>query len=135
MSRIRHEFKYKKAESYKRPIIPISIKYRKKRTGYLTLIDSGADFCIFHADIAEVLSIDLNKLPEKKFGGIKKDGLCTGYIAIVEIGIDNEFFEYPVLFSKEIAPDGYGILGQRGFFEKYKVTLDYSTDNIYLRRS
>ena len=37
----------------KRPIIPILIKSETKFIIYRALIDSGADYCIFHAEIGE----------------------------------------------------------------------------------
>lgn len=36
-----------------RPIIPVTVKHGERAVDYLALIDSGADFNIFHAEIAE----------------------------------------------------------------------------------
>ena len=40
-----------------RPIIPLLITYKGKTIGYEVLLDSGADFCIFHAEIGEYLGL------------------------------------------------------------------------------
>mgnify|MGYP001618300370 CR=1 FL=1 len=135
MSNIRHIFKYTKAGDYKRPIIPISIKHKGKVIKYLALIDSGADSNIFHIDIARLLEIDLRVLNKIQFAGIKKDRLCNGYITVLELGIDDEFYDCPIMFSSDISNSGYGVLGQRGFFDHFKLSLDYKTDNIQLKQS
>ncbi len=134
MSKLKHTFKYTKAGRYKRPLIPIMLRFNKTDVGTLALIDSGADFNIFHADLAKPLGLDLSKLKEIEFGGIKKqNGQCKGYLAVIEIGVGGNFYNCAVLFSKDISDNGYGILGQIGFFDQFRVTLDYKTDQIYLK--
>jgi len=39
-----------------KPVIPIEIIYKEKSVPYEVLIDSGADFCIFDAQIGEILN-------------------------------------------------------------------------------
>lgn len=136
MSKIKYSFKYQKAERYKRPLIPIALRFQNKKINTLALIDSGADFNVFHSDLAELLEINLENLKEIEFGGIKKDKeQCKGKLAMIKIGIKDEFFDAPVIFSNDISDNGYGILGQNGFFDHFRVTLDYKTDNIYLKKS
>lgn len=136
MSKIKYSFKYQKAERYKRPLIPITLQFENNKINTLALIDSGADFNVFHSELAELLEINLDVLEEKEFGGIKKDKVqCKGKLAMVEIGINDEYFDSPVIFSSDISDNGYGILGQNGFFDHFRITLDYKTDNIYLKKS
>lgn len=45
------QFPYKKFGEYLRPVIPIKIKYNNASVGYEVLVDSGADLCIFDAEI------------------------------------------------------------------------------------
>ncbi len=136
MSKIKHVFKYIRTVGFKRPLIPITLEYQNKKIKTLALIDSGADFNVFHADLASLLGIDLTRLSEKEFGGIKEDkNMCKGRLAMIEIGVESEFFDCPAIFSGDISSSGYGILGQAGFFDHYKVILDYKTDNIQLKQS
>ena len=136
MTKLKHTFKYLKAGKYKRPLIPIILKYKNKQIPVLSLVDSGADFNVFHADIATLLGIDITKLSKMNFGGIKKDEKqCTGYLATINLVIGNDCFDSAALFSSDISDSGYGVLGQSGFFDHFRVTLDYKTDNIYLKRS
>jgi len=51
----------KRQSAIYRPIIPVTIIYRKKLIVFQALIDSGADYNIFHGDIAAYLGINLTK--------------------------------------------------------------------------
>ncbi|MDA2921643.1 hypothetical protein MYX07_00060 [Patescibacteria group bacterium AH-259-L07] len=44
-----------------KPITPIKINADGKELRYAALIDSGADFCIFDAQIADILEVDVEK--------------------------------------------------------------------------
>ena len=128
---MKHTFSYAKAGLWYRPINPVTLKLNRIEFNYLTLIDSGADFNIFHADIAKILKIDLSKLKNPvNFSGINGKGI--GYFSAIDIGIDNNFINTPVVFSNDISDNGYGILGQQGFFNKYKIEFDYKGRKINL---
>ena len=128
---MRHKFNYVKAGLWYRPIIPVTLKLNKIEISYLALIDSGADFNIFHADIAKILKIDLSKLKNPvNFSGINGKGV--GYFTSIDIGLNNNFINTPVVFSNDISDNGYGILGQQGFFNNYKIEFDYKNRNIWI---
>ncbi len=57
-----------------KPIIPIEIGYEGRPVKYFALVDSGADFCIFDAQIAELLGIDVRSGKLEEFGGIQSTG-------------------------------------------------------------
>lgn len=84
----------------KRPIIPIFLKSKTIFIFYHAIIDSGADYCIFSLDIAQILELRLSS----------KD---------------------KVIFA-EIADFGHGILGQKGFFDHFDVSLSYKDQSINL---
>ena len=63
------KFNYIKYGNTLRPVVPIRVKSKDLNVRYEVLVDSGADFCLFHAEIAEYLGIDLKKC---------KKGLVTG---------------------------------------------------------
>ena len=98
-------------------------------------MDSGADFNIFHSEIASVLNIDLNELPKSSFSGINKDAKGIMQMAVIEIGIDDYTFNAPIHFSSDISPDGYGIVGQQGFFNRFKVLFNLQARKIELKKS
>jgi len=130
---IKYRFKYVKIGSYLRPIIPITLRNEKITFDYLALIDSGADFNIFHGELAAILNIDLKRLKTMQFGGINKDTQGVGYYSVIEIGLKGGFFNTPVVFSYDISDSGYGILGQQGFFNLFKVKFDFAAKNIQLK--
>ena len=90
MTKLKYAFKYLKAGKYKRPLIPIILEYKNKQIPVLSLVDSGADFNVFHADIAPLLGIDITKLSKMNFGGIKVSSAeieraCAGIQEIKDI--------------------------------------------------
>ena len=129
---MRHNFPYIKTGLWYRPIIPISLKYNKKELNYLALLDSGADFNILHGEIAKILGIDLTKLKSIKFQGIKEGSEGIGYITEIEVGINHAFHKTMVVFSNDISENGYGILGQQGFFNNYKAHFLYRDREVVL---
>lgn len=127
-------FEYKKIGTSWKPIIPITLKHNKKELNYVALIDSGADCNIFHSEIAEVLDINLSALPKSSFGGINKGVRGVMHMAIIEIGIEDFTFNAPIYFSADISPDGYGIVGQQGFFNKFKISFNLHQRTIELKK-
>ena len=80
------KFKYKKYGSgILRPVIPIEILYKDIAVSYEVLVDSGADICIFDAQIAEILSINLKNGKEQKVSGLT--------------GISESYYVHPVIIS------------------------------------
>ncbi|OGK31340.1 hypothetical protein A3F29_02830 [Candidatus Roizmanbacteria bacterium RIFCSPHIGHO2_12_FULL_33_9] len=128
-------FEYKKIGNFWRPIIPVTLKHNKKELKYVALLDSGADFNIFHSELAEVLDIDLNKLSKNTFGGINKGTQGSSQMTVIEIGVDDYTFDAPVYFSPDISLDGYGIVGQQGFFDKFKILFNLEAKKIELKKS
>ena len=130
---MKHRFKYAKFGPYYRPVIQVILRHNGKEFKYLALIDSGADLNIFHANLAHILGIDISKLKTHTFGGIKKGPPANGYLCVLEIGIENIFFDTPVIFSDDISDNGYGILGQQGFFDHFRIKMDYKGKDIELK--
>ena len=52
------KFKYKSyGAGILRPVIPILIEYGENYVDYEVLVDSGADACVFHADLCGILAL------------------------------------------------------------------------------
>lgn len=136
MAHVRHKFKYKNIDGYYRPLLDITIRNGKKIIKYAVLVDSGADYNIFHMDMARLLNLDLSNAKDISFGGIKKgkQGLGKGKLGMIDIGIERIFFPSFAIFSDDISDEGYAIVGQRGFFENFKsVQFSYSEKQGYLK--
>lgn len=116
-----------------KPIIPIRISNFDISVKYAALIDSGADFCIFDAGIGEYLGLNVRSAAEIQFGGIQSIGGAKAYLHKVNIEIGGHEFRTDVGFSYDIAKHGYGILGQRGFFDMFIVKFDLVKEEIELK--
>lgn len=98
--------------------------------GILALVDSGADDCIFPASIASSLGIEIPNERAYEFSGAAP-GNQMAYFETVSIGlIDWETreevrrFELYCGFSSALEQTGLGLLGQEGFFSRFRVTID-----------
>ncbi len=116
-----------------KPIIPIQLSVGNSKIRYAALIDSGADFCIFDADIGESLELDIRSGIEINFGGIQEKGSATAYLHQLQISVGGHNYTTTAGFSFDIAAHGYGILGQKGFFDLFEVRFDLMKEIIELK--
>ncbi len=134
MAKVRHKFKYVKIGHYYRPLIGVTLKNGSSSMRYIALVDSGADFNLFHTDIASLLGINLNNIKQIDLYGVNDKKPLRGYPAGVEIGLDGVFYSAMAVFSPDIAPNALSLLGQAGFFEKFIVQFDYQKRLGYLKK-
>lgn len=120
-------------KSILKPILPIKISAGASIIRYAALIDSGADFCIFDAEIGEFLGLSIRSGLQEKFGGIQEKDGATAFIHKVIINIGGWDYKVDVGFSYDIAKWGYGILGQKGFFDIFIVKFDFFKEEIELK--
>lgn len=110
-----------------RPIIPITLRNPKASgspaIGYLGLVDSGSDRCVFPAQIAELLGIDLTATERvMTVGGVVAGERRPVYIHTIEIevGLSNGPVCYAqAAFMPDFSASGQGLLGRRGFFDQF----------------
>jgi hypothetical protein len=69
-----------------RPVIPVILEHKDKKVGYWALIDSGADYNIFHAAVGEILGLDIKSGKREIFGGINAEKL-TAYFYFINIKV------------------------------------------------
>lgn len=117
-----------------KPIIPIGLTVGSEPFDYSALIDSGADFCIFDAGIAEALKLDVRSGKRISFSGIQEAGGAEAFLHDVTILIGGARHTITIGFSYDIAKDGYGILGQKGFFDIFSVKFNYPKEEIELKQ-
>lgn len=117
-----------------RPIVPVTIMYRQKLVQFAALVDSGADFNVFHGDIAVYLGIKLTAGSKRTIGGIS--GQIKGYEHSVRLKIDKYTFRSKIIFSNQLPDNALAVLGNVGFFDRFEVTFDYAKRSFdLLRRS
>lgn len=117
-----------------KPIIPIRISYGNNSLKYSALIDSGADFCIFHSQIGEYFGLDIKSGPKDSFSGITP-GITMAEVYFHEITLNVGGWDYKTIvgFSEGIADFGYGLLGQKGFFDIFVVKFDLIKEEVELK--
>ncbi len=127
------KFRYKKyGPGALRPVIPIEIIYQGRSIWYEVLVDSGADFCIFDSQIGGLLGIDVFNGEQQEVGGIT--GVAEPYyIHPVAIKVGGWLFNIRAGFLPSIAKLGYGVVGQKGFFDLFVVKFDLLKEEIELK--
>lgn len=121
-------------QSILKPIIPVTIYVSGGRsTTYAALIDSGADFCIFDAEIGKYLGLNIKDGIKIGFGGIQESDGAEAFLHKINLSIDGWNYETTVGFSYDVAKHGFGILGQKGFFDIFTVKFDYTKEEIELK--
>ena len=118
--------------SASRPVIPMRLIKGEKDVRYHAIIDSGADLCIFHAQIGEVLGLTIESGKLLKFNGISGEQL-TAYFHDIEIEVGGHRFDCYAGFSRDIENMPYGLLGQVGFFDLFNVIFDYKKGRTELK--
>ena len=104
---------------------------------YYVLLDTGADYNLFHADLAALIGIDYKAGKEETMFGIEGEGIkCYFQDIIIEIG-GWKYKAYSAFTDfegkKQMDKMPYGILGQIGFFEYFKTTFDYEKQEIEIK--
>ena len=116
-----------------RPIIPLDVTVGDITVAYAALIDSGADFCIFDSGFGEILGIDVQSGKRIQFGGVQANMPSQAYLHEITISIGGSRHKILAGFSYDIASHGYGLLGQKGFFDKFIVKFDLLKEEIELK--
>lgn len=126
-------FRYKKIQGVPRPVIPIKIQYRNRSVTYEVLVDSGADVCMFDAEVGDVLGVPFFDGVSGEVSGIT-GVIKPYYIHPVTISVGDQSFEAEVGFLSNVSRFGYGVVGQKGFFDQFIVSFDYLKEEIILTK-
>jgi hypothetical protein len=129
------KFKYKKYGTTLRPVIPVVLTHKGTRLGYEVLVDSGADMCIFHAEIGEALGIDILKGKKQEVFGVGGKA-SVYYMHKVTIAVGGWEYNIDAGFLPDVSGRvmRFGLVGQQGFFSNFKVSFDLSKESIELKQ-
>lgn len=99
---------------------------------YEVLVDSGADISIFDAEIGALAGIDVEAGRTSTLVG------ATGieevfYLHTVGLRVGNITFRTNVGFLPNMTRNGYGVIGQHGFFDRFIVKFDLIKEEIELK--
>ncbi len=115
-----------------RPVIDLLVHFNGKSIEYSALIDSGADYCIFHSDVGEILELDIKSGKKLMFYGTAGSPQHA-YFHTIQIEIGGWPMDLYCGFSYDMQSLPYGLLGQTGFFDMFKVEFDYQNKRIELK--
>lgn len=115
-----------------RPVIQIDFDAPRGSFGYLVLIDSGADYCIFHATIGEQLSLDIKSGKPLTFFGTSGEPQ-KAYFHKIKFKVGGHEHCCEVGFSYDMEKLAYGLLGQDGFFDQWNIKFEYTKENVDLK--
>jgi hypothetical protein len=118
--------------SARRPVVSLTVVNGKNRLSCNALVDSGADHCLFPRSFMQPLGLDPLKAPVEMTSGVGSTNVPTHFSNVV---IDLQgVIQIPVYagFSTGMDQLGFGLLGQAGFFEAFKITFDFANKIYYL---
>ncbi len=118
-----------------KPLIKVRLNYAKTHKITLpvtALIDSGADVCFCADLIGTWLGIQLNKINEEvKFIAANGEDFKTKP-AVVRLIINGISYDCKLYFTDVLPPHIPIILGQMGFFDRFRVTFDTKKEVIQI---
>jgi len=114
-----------------RPLINIEISARigDMNVPLKGLIDSGTDGTLIDASVADKLHIDSSTCKKVKLGGI---GSTEGFLSNVELTVPDFSMrmDVPVVFAHKLPMEA--LLGQRHFFQRFKIRFEKDKNKFYL---
>lgn len=94
------------------------------------LIDSGADYNLFPAEVSSALGINLKKGIEKINEGIGDKRVKAYRHSGIKIYVEGHSFETTIDFGEEVSVP---LFGQQGFFDKFKqITFNRREEEIII---
>ncbi len=131
-----HQLPNKKGEDIRTPSIPIVLKGNAQTSiKVIALIDSGADVSIIPKALAEFLNLDLSGKTMEGYGIAGKIEVKESKMMVILKKDHEEKHEYTipvqVILTGEEPPI---ILGRRGFFNKFVITIDEVKQKVKLKK-
>ncbi len=128
------KFKYARySDTLVRPVIPVTVRHSRRTVAYELLIDSGADLNIFDAALAVDLGIDVEAGVEATVLGATGE-VERVFVHPVTLTVGDHTYKTRAAFMLRVADSCYGLAGQRGIFDQFRVTFDLQAEEIELSR-
>jgi len=124
------EFSYLRKGQQYFPVIDLKLKSLKSEITIKALVDSGASFSVFRAEVADYLSIDIKKghpIYIERIGG-----RILGYMHNVSIIISNKLYKCKIVFSRELTTS-FNILGRNNFFKPFLITFSEKAKKVIIQ--
>jgi len=119
---MKKEFSYSKKNSQWFPTLDIIIQGPRRESAFKALVDSGASYSVFRAEVAKHLGIKIENGKKILLTGI--GGRILGYLHNLKVALDEKnFFRCKIVFSKEYTVS-FNILGRDNFFLPFLITFN-----------
>ena len=111
------------AKTIHAPVLKTTLYFKNHERLFLidSLVDSGADFCVFPANIGKAIGLDVYEGENVTTYGIGGKETLYFHKVKVEVMIKDEpwIFECRAGFSTKLNTKGIGFLGRDGFFDLF----------------
>ena len=98
-----------------------------KSPRFAAVVDSGSPYCIFRAEFAELLGINLKSCYEDSLGGVIAGSRGPIYFHKILLYVEMDWIITVVAgFCESLAVNG--ILGGHGFFDHFQIRFDQAVD-------
>jgi hypothetical protein len=116
-----------------RPIVPVRLDYEGRVFSLYSILDSGADQCLFPGFILSLLGLDGQRAQVSTFQGVGSVNQVSLFFENIglTVGVIPRLVA-TVAFSTALDQCGYGLLGQGGFFSRFKVEFDLPNGFFYI---
>jgi hypothetical protein len=126
-------YPYTQIDGRFRPIIPIEIANNTHTIRYEVLVDSGADTCIIPGDIGRAIGLDIEDGEEFELGGVTGDPQI-GYFHMFTLKVGKHSLRTKVGFMDTMREGAFGMVGQKGFFDRFAIKFDYAERKVILHK-
>lgn len=126
-------FPYKYIDGRYRPFIPIKLEGPRDSIQLEVLVDSGADICMVDADLGRAIGLTIEEGEPFELGGVTGT-TQMGYIHTVTITVGRSSFRTKAGFMDNMRDGSYGMVGQKGFFDRFAIKFDYAEKKIVLHK-
>lgn len=103
------------------PVVDVTFAVPKSPLTIRALVDSGATFSVFRAEILDYLGASLTRGKPLYLEGI--GGRILGYRHNLPAQVGEKKFLLTVIFSRELTVS-FNLLGRNNFFREFLVTFD-----------
>jgi hypothetical protein len=111
--------------SIRRPVLSLALQNGARRLSCYSVVDSGADYCLFPLSFMQPLGLNPLISPVDTTSGVGSSSIPTHFSNVT---LDLGLLQFTVYagFSPGMEHLGIGLLGQVGFFERFRITFDYA---------
>jgi predicted aspartyl protease len=129
-----HLMPKKKGSNIRTPTIPVMLKGQSNFSmDVMALIDSGADMSVIPEGLAKVLNLDLSKPTQSSFGIGSEIKVKPSKMEIT-IKKNRENYKFVIPVEVILNDDAPIILGRKGFFDEFVITIDERNKKIKLKK-